>query len=60
MILGTLRWVIRQIGLSDGRILDPAFNGRMAEVQRPLRLPEGQTRLHHPRTRRRHYRHSLP
>ena len=46
MILGTLRWLVRQIGLSDGRILDPAFNGRMAEVQRPMHLPDGQTRLH--------------
>lgn len=46
MIMGSLRWLVRQIGLSDGRILDPAFNGRMAEVQRPMHLPEGQARLH--------------
>lgn len=46
MILNTLRWLVRQVGLSDGRILDPAFNGRMAEVQRPRHLPDGEARLH--------------
>ena len=46
MILNTLRWFARQTGLTDARILDPAFNGRMAEVQRPMHLPDGQARLH--------------
>lgn len=46
MISRTLYWVARQIGLTDGRIIDPAFNGRMAEIQRPMHLPDGQARLH--------------
>jgi hypothetical protein len=46
MILNTLRWLVRQVGLSDGRILDPAFNGRTPDVQRPMHLPAGQARLH--------------
>lgn len=46
MILETLRRLAKQIGLSDGRILDPAFDGRGSEVHRPMRLPDGWARLH--------------
>ncbi|SEW29801.1 hypothetical protein SAMN04488515_2109 [Cognatiyoonia koreensis] len=41
-----LRWFARQVGLTDGRIFDPAFDGRMAEIQRPAKLPEGRVRIH--------------
>ena len=43
---GRIKWLLRQTGLSTGRILDPAFDGYRAEVQRAAHLPEGQKRIH--------------